>query len=53
MSAWRREALQRLPECRQLIETADNPMALWIELHGACQDAYKKQDEDLIRRFYD
>jgi hypothetical protein len=34
MSAWRREALQRLPECRQVIEPADNPMALWIELQG-------------------
>jgi hypothetical protein len=53
MSAWRREALQRLPECRQVIEAAENPMALWIELFGECQDAYKKQDDDLIRRFYD
>jgi hypothetical protein len=53
MSAWRREALQRLPECRQMIEGAENPMALWIELHGLCQDACKKQDEDLIRCFYD
>jgi hypothetical protein len=53
MSAWRREALQRLPECHQAIEAAENPMALWIELHGACKDAYKKSDEDLIRRFYD
>jgi hypothetical protein len=53
MSAWRREALQKLPECRRIIEAADNPMALWIELRGACDDAYAKQDEDLIRRFYD
>jgi len=53
MSAWRREALQRLPECRRVIEAADNPMALWIDLLGECQDAYKKQDEDLIPRFYD
>jgi hypothetical protein len=28
-------------------------MALWIELLGGCEDAYKKQDEDLLRRFYD
>ena len=53
MSAWRREALQRLPECRQVVESADNPMALWIELLGGCEDAYQKQDQDLIRRFYD
>jgi hypothetical protein len=53
MSAWRREALQKLPECRQIIEAAENPMALWIELRGACDDAYQKNAEDLIRRFYD
>ena len=53
MSAWRREALQRLPECRKLVETADNPMALWIELLAGCEDAYEKQNEGLIRRFYD
>jgi len=53
MSAWRREALQKLPECRKVIEAADNPMALWIELLYACEDAYKQPDEDLIRRFYD
>jgi hypothetical protein len=53
MSAWRREALRRLPECRQNIESADNPMALWIELLGACEDAYRKKHQELIRRFYD
>ena len=53
MSAWRREALQRLPECRKVIESADNPMALWIELLGECEVAYRNQVEDLIRRFYD
>ena len=53
MSAWRREGLQRLPECRRLIEAAESPMALWIELLGACEDACKKQAEDLLRRFYD
>jgi len=52
MSAWRRQALEQLPECRRIIESADNPMALWIELLGACEDAYQKQSEDSIRRFY-
>src|SRR2546421_11738239 len=28
-------------------------MALWIELLGECANAYKKQDENLIRRFYE
>jgi hypothetical protein len=53
MSAWRREALHRLPECRRVIEAAENPMALWIELLDECGGAYKEQNEDLIRRFYD
>jgi hypothetical protein len=52
MSVWRREALAQLPECRQIIEASDNPMALWIELLGACNDAYATQNENLIRRFY-
>jgi hypothetical protein len=52
MSAWKREALKTLPECRAVIERAANPMALWIELHGACEDAYADHNEDLIRRFY-
>ena len=53
MSAWRREALEKLPECRRVIEAAENPMALWIELHCECMDAYGKQNQDLIRRFYE
>lgn len=53
MSAWRRQALEQLPECRRIAEAAKNPMALWIELLSACQDAYTRQDEDLIRRFYE
>ena len=53
MSAWRREAIQRLPECRRIAEEAENPMALWIELLSACEEAYAKGGEDLIRRFYE
>jgi len=53
MSAWEREGPQRLSECGEVIESAENPMALWIELPGECENAYKKQAEDLIRRFYD
>ena len=33
MSAWRRKALELLPQHRTLIEAAESPMALWIELH--------------------
>jgi hypothetical protein len=53
MSAWRRQALEQLPECRPIVEAAKNPMAMWIELLGECEDAYKTQNEDLIRRFYE
>ena len=53
MSAWRKQALEKLPECRRLIEAADSPMALWIELLGECQDASRNQAEDLICRFYE
>src|SRR5687767_4127281 len=53
MSAWRREAIERLPEYRRIAEDAENPMALWIELLSACEEAYAKSDEDLIRRFYE
>jgi hypothetical protein len=45
--------LEQLPECRRVVEAADNPMALWIELLGECQNACRQQHEDLIRRFYD
>lgn len=53
MSAWRREALQRLPECREVIESAENPMAVWIELLGECEVACRKQQDDLVRRCFD
>ncbi|MGZ8939277.1 MAG: DUF7674 family protein [Limisphaerales bacterium] len=53
MSAWRREAIERLPECRRIAEEAENPMALWIELLSACEEAYANNNEDLIRRFYE
>ncbi len=33
MSVWRRKALEALPENKKIIESVENPMALWIELH--------------------
>ena len=55
MSAWKRIALEKLPECRQVIESADNPMALWIELQLKFEEVYVDgyRDEDLIRRFFE
>ena len=53
MSAWRREALERLPECRESIVSARNSMALWIELLDECGRAFRQRNEDLIRRLYE
>lgn len=55
MSAWKRIAFEKLPGYRYLIEEAENPMALWIELHLKFEDVYKAKplDDDLIRRFYE
>ena len=33
MSAWRRQGLALLPEFRSIVESAESPMAMWIELH--------------------
>jgi hypothetical protein len=53
MSAWRREALRRLPEHRKVIEAAASPMTLWIELLGICEDACRASDESMVHRVYD
>jgi hypothetical protein len=52
MSAWRRQIIERLPEFRTLAETAENPMALWIELLYPCEEACKRGDGDLVSRVY-
>jgi hypothetical protein len=52
MSVWRKQALETLPEYRQLIETAENPMAMWTELQCRFEDSYEKLGDDLIGRFY-
>ena len=55
MSAWKRVALEKLPEFRLHIETADSPMALWIELHMEFEAIYREAspDRNLVRRFYE
>ncbi len=55
MSSWRRIALEKLPEYRDLIEHADNPMALWIDLHIKFKEVYRAEtpDDGVIRRFYE
>ena len=51
MSAWRRQALSHLPECRAIINAADNPMAMWIELHLEFERAMEVANHDLVGRF--
>jgi hypothetical protein len=50
MSAWRRKALEALPEFRVPIERASSPMALWIDLLAEFQDAFSRDDSDLVAR---
>lgn len=57
MSAWRKEASERLPEFQKLISSrdVDNPMMLWIELqfkfHKLCEQY--PLPLDLIRRIWE
>jgi hypothetical protein len=55
MARWRVEALKRLPELKEKIESAPQIMAFWIEALHAFEDAYdqKPPDESLISRVYD
>jgi hypothetical protein len=41
VSAWRRKAIELLPEKRVVVEHADSPMALWIELTMAAVRAFE------------
>ena len=50
MSAWRREALSNVPELQKIIEAADTPMSMWIELQICFDNAVRDDDSDLIRR---
>ena len=53
MSAWRRQALAALPECKQLIASSDSPMALWIELQFKFRRAFEADDLSRVQRFID
>ena len=41
MSAWKRVALEKLPEYRRVIDASESPMALWVELHSHFQAVYQ------------
>jgi hypothetical protein len=51
MSAWRRQAIALLPEHKQLAETTENPMALWIELGHEFDQAMDRNDWKLVGSF--
>lgn len=54
MSAWRRQALALLPEFRAIVESAESPMAMWIELHlqfDRAMDAGDLSRVDRLLRF--
>jgi hypothetical protein len=51
MSKWRVEAIARLPEFCDEINSAENIMALWIEL--GTQAKLATGNDDLIRRIHD
>ena len=54
MSAWRRTALETLPEYRQTVADAENPMAMWIDLYLHFKDLYVADElnDELIGRFF-
>ena len=50
MSAWRRQAIQVLPEFESRIASTDNPMALWIDLAGEFDRAFRAGNDQLLAR---
>ena len=53
MSAWRKVALEKLPEFRKIIDAAETPGMLWIDLLLKFEDAYEEPvDQALVRRVY-
>jgi hypothetical protein len=52
MSAWRRVAIEMLPEFRDMIAQAEQPMQLWVQIGAHFQDAFRNGNDDLVRRFF-
>jgi len=54
VSAWRRVAIEKLPEFREIIEAAETIGMLWIDLWLKFEDTYEQPvDQDLARRVYE
>jgi hypothetical protein len=53
MARWRSAAVERFPELRGTIASAESVMSLWIELHLMFDDAYREpRNDDPIARIY-
>lgn len=52
MSAWRRKAIELLPEQRRLIESTDTCSYLWTELGFVFSEAAESENIDLLRRMF-
>jgi hypothetical protein len=52
MSRWRKEAFDRLPECRKQLQEEKSPYGFFQELSEALYQAHLRQDEELLRRIY-
>ncbi|HEY5892307.1 MAG TPA: hypothetical protein VIT91_03660 [Chthoniobacterales bacterium] len=52
MSAWRRQAIEFLPEHKTLIEVCDTPMFLWTELHSIFHKASEEENIPLMRSLF-
>ena len=49
MSAWRRKALEFLPQFRNAIESSDSPGMLWVEISNEFRDhAIEREDQEFI-----
>lgn len=53
MVTWRSKAIEVLPAQQELIAEARTPMALWIELRLAFEDAAKRNEDETLRRILD
>lgn len=49
MSAWRRKAIELLPELRPIIEKADSPTALWIDLSAHFANIAAEAEDSTLR----
>ena len=53
MSTWKREALERLPECSDILTRYGlKATEVLVELRLVCEAAHKRGGDDLLRRIY-